>query len=182
MWKGVLMSDHFPDCHILDMPQYREFPINLLNRLFTYHAGTGDLIWKTPPKNHPRMLNKKAGSLRGGYLLVQINGLKIGAHRVCFAIYHGRWPNGQIDHINRNPMDNRVCNLRECCQAENVRNHGRKTNNSGLPVGVRSLPSGKFQARISFNKKQIHLGAFNSPAEAHERYKQERIKLFKQFA
>ena len=108
--------------------------------------------------------------------------MKHRAHKLAWLYVYGEYPKC-IDHINRNPADNRISNLRVCTHAENVRNHSKITNRSGLPTGVRiNKASGKYQARISFNNRQIHLGTYDSPKEAERVYKNKRIELFKEFA
>jgi len=49
--------------------------------------------------------------------------IKIAAHRMIWAVVHGRWPADgmDIDHINSNTLDNRPCNLEEVTEIENIR-------------------------------------------------------------
>ena len=57
-------------------------------------------------------------------------------HRVVWAWHHGRLPTMQIDHINGNGFDNRIENLREVSQSENMRNQHRQwkpNKDTGLP-------------------------------------------------
>lgn len=69
-----------------------------------------------------------------------------------------------VDHINRNPLDNRRCNLRICTQFEN--NQNQKHNTSGCP-GVRWHSQGKkWNARITIKGKEKSLGMFNTFEEA----------------
>lgn len=71
-----------------------------------------------------------------------------------------------IDHINRNPLDNRRCNLRICTQFEN--NQNQKHNTSGK-VGVSYSKQDKgYVAYIRVNRKQIRLGFFKTLNEAIE--------------
>lgn len=69
-----------------------------------------------------------------------------------------------IDHLNRNPLDNRRCNLRICTQFEN--NQNQRHNTSGK-VGVSySKQDKRFIAYIRVNRKQIRLGAFKNFEDA----------------
>ncbi len=63
-----------------------------------------------------------------------------------------------VDHINRNPLDNRKCNLRICSQFENNQN---QSHNISGKVGVCWSNSDKrYVAYIKVNRKQIHLGQY----------------------
>ncbi len=47
-----------------------------------------------------------------GYLAVLISNITIKAHRIAWALHHGSWPEVELDHINRNKLDNSISNLR----------------------------------------------------------------------
>lgn len=89
------------------------------------------------------------------------------AHRVLWAIVHGDWPSGHIDHINGNRSDNRIINLRDISREENCRNAKRYRNNGSGVQGVGwCKQSGKWRARIRVGGKQISLGKFESLEDA----------------
>lgn len=67
----------------------------------------------------------------------------------------------QVDHENRDGLDNRRDNLRVVTHQQNGFNRGAK--------GY-SWFRGKCQAHIKVNGKNIHLGYFDTPAEAHAVY------------
>jgi hypothetical protein len=70
-----------------------------------------------------------------------------------------------IDHINRNPLDNRKKNLRVCTQSLNMLNMGPKSRNtSGVPGVCRSGNS--WAAYISVNRRKIHLGTYKDKDQA----------------
>jgi hypothetical protein len=69
-----------------------------------------------------------------------------------------------VDHINHNPADNRLENLRWATYQENNRNRQGK-------VGICFVKSrGKYQAQISINNHNTFLGRYNTPEEAHAVY------------
>lgn len=91
---------------------------------------------------------------------------------------------GQIvDHINRNGLDNRKCNLRLCSIAENSRNKKKpKTNTSGYKGVSFKKSHNKWQATIKVNKKIKHLGYFDNPKKAYHAYCKAAKKYHGEFA
>lgn len=73
---------------------------------------------------------------------------------------------GRIDHINRNRLDNRRCNIRIATQAENNRNKSLGRRNKTGYLGVSIHFSGKFLATVVIRRKQHYVGLFNSAKEA----------------
>lgn len=105
------------------------------------------------------------------------------AHRIIYAMLGFDLPEGMvIDHINGNAWDNRLDNLRVCTHSENLTNSAkyRRPNASGLilPKGVSFTPNRRarsfraiLKGRVENSKKNIHLGYFDTPEEAHEAWK-----------
>lgn len=102
-------------------------------------------------------------------------GRTIKAHRLITEA-----PKGQhVDHINHNTLDNRKCNLRLVSIAENQQNRlGAQSNSkSGIRGVVWNIQAGKWVARLTINKKRIHLGYFNNIIIAEKAVKEARKKL-----
>lgn len=143
-----------------------------------YNPETGVLTWTV--RKQGRVIGKPIGSFdKDGYLIIKksengrFNGKKkrFCVHRIIWIWVHGKEPNDQIDHINGNKSDNRLCNLREADTAENMRNVGKQSHNTSGWKGVswHKLRS-KWRADIKVNKKQIALGLFDCPAAASFAY------------
>ena len=87
-----------------------------------------------------------------------------------------------IDHINRNPLDNRRCNLRYATKQQNNFNSSiRKDNTSGYRGVIWNKQVKKWHVQIAHNKKRIYLGCFNSIKEASEVYKSKAVELFGEY-
>lgn len=87
------------------------------------------------------------------------------AHRVIWKMVHGVDPDN-IDHINGNPSDNRLSNLRSVTNAENHKNMKlMRTNTSGV-CGVKRTPYGTWAATGSIDNRNKHIGTFASKADA----------------
>lgn len=141
--------------------------IETLRHFFVYDPDTGILRWRVSRLRWPP--GRECGCPDGrGRLRLELRGRSYPVHRICFALFHGRWPNEQIDHINGHRRDNRIVNLREATPSENARNRGPHPNKAGLK-GV-TLHKGRFIARIRAQGRSIHLGCFDTAKEAAAAY------------
>ena len=158
-----------------------------VQRLFHADLLSGRLFWAIAPRTHPRLAGREAGSSRLGrggkcYWYIKIGGVAYKRSHLIFCLVHGRMPSPCCDHINGNSLDDRPSNLREATITENAWNHKTRARRINLPMGVRSLPSGRYQARLSFHGKQLHLGSFSTPEEARAVYLAKRVENYGEFA
>lgn len=94
----------------------------IASRLIAYDALTGVLTWRVSPR-YGIPAGSTVGCTNGrGYVVVSFLGRKFTAHRLAWLLHYGEWPTQVIDHINRKKADNRIANLRDVTQAENLKN------------------------------------------------------------
>lgn len=150
-----------------------------LHALLWYCPVSGHFQWR-----HPRtdLTAKPAGYINDkGYRVIKIQRVRYFAHRLAWFYMHGMWPE-VIDHINCQPGDNRIDNLRAASRTENARN--RKTHaNSALGLkGVHLTPEGRYKADIWLGRRHILLGFFETAAAAAEARKAATLRLHGEFA
>jgi hypothetical protein len=88
----------------------------------------------------------------------------------------------EIDHVNRDPLDNRRCNLRECTSSQNKMNSGLRVDNKSRTKGV-SIKKGKyFVARAKKNGEEVYLGCFKKLEDAAMAYNKYVEKHYGAFA
>lgn len=154
--------------------------------LIDYNPETGHLTWLVDLPRGARSRNK--GDLADrpdkatGRKAVHVLNENIPSTHIIWAIVYGRWPDKYIDHINLDPSDNRLCNLREATGSQNAANRALSPRNSTGHKGVMRLPSGRFRAMITVNLKPIWLGSFATVAEAAEAYEGAASIYFGQFS
>lgn len=141
--------------------------IEELRKLLAYDPETGVLTWRQRPVSMFRDGKQSASHSMArwnaryamkaafrrdprGYLSGRALGRNMYAHRLAWALHHGEWPAGEIDHINGIRDDNRIANLRSVSRTENARN-------SSLSW---SASTQKWHASIRANGRGIKLGAF----------------------
>jgi hypothetical protein len=100
--------------------------------------------------------------------MVALDGTRISAHRIAFAMANGRWAAEQVDHINGARLDNRPANLREATNQQQKWNKGCHAA-SGLK-GAYPTRRGKWCSKIMVDRKAIHLGTFPDAESAHRAY------------
>lgn len=104
------------------------------------------------------------------------------AHRVIWAMQTGQWPEGVLDHKDTDRANNRWNNLRQATHSQNQCNKRLSVaNSSGVKGVARHTPTGKWQAYISLNGGQRHLGYFETPELAEIRVNAERSSLHAEF-
>lgn len=147
-----------------------------------YDRLLGCLIWKHRPRFHfpsdhgykiftARFPGKEALTATGvgGYKTGAISGKKYYAHRVVWCVVHGAWPTHVIDHIDGNPQNNRIENLRHVTQRTNTRNRRLSSNNTSGAPGVRWDKLSKvWVAEVYENGKVKRLGSYGNLEIAKE--------------
>ncbi len=89
----------------------------------------------------------------------------------------------EVDHINRNGLDNTRDNLRVVTHRENMKNMRQHSDSNSRFRGVYLFkPTGKWQAQICNDHKRFHLGYFDSEIEAAKEYDRAAIRLHGEFA
>lgn len=129
-----------------------------LHERFEYRDG--ELFYKISPL--PKIkVGSKAGTVnKDGYVKVTIDNKKYQAHRIIFMMQHGYLPK-EIDHINCNPSDNRIENLREVTRNQNRYNVvGYKNNTSGVKGVIKNKRLNKWEVSINVNGKRKYFGIF----------------------
>lgn len=134
-----------------------------LQSLLTYDPDTGEFRWRVNRTGGAKA-GDKAGSLdTERYLVMRVDGRYYRGHRLVWLYVHGRWPTRHIDHINGDPSDNRLCNLREVTPAQNSLNRRKDPRNTSGRTGVTwCAKSKKWRADIGRNNKVVHLGRFDT--------------------
>ena len=158
-----------------------------LKQRLLYSPKSGVFYWIQPPPGHSDLLGEEAGSAclsdSKPYWYIQIDRVKYKRSRLAFLYLVGFMPQDQVDHINGNSLDDRWQNLRPATAMQNAWNHKSRARGNDLPMGVRkNASSGRYAARIGVRGKQISLGSFNTPEEAHAVYLNARKQYFGEFA
>ena len=172
----------------------------VLCQILRYETDTGKLFWKerglewfnaekqTREHNAAIWNGKNAGkeafitALPLGHRYAGIFGQKYLAHRVAWKMAYGTDPIG-IDHIDGDPTNNQILNLRLASFAENARNRTHKSNNSSGVRGVTwHTPSRKWWARVTLNDKTHSLGLYKTIDEAAVVVYEAKQRMFGEFA
>lgn len=100
-----------------------------------------------------------------GYTRISIEGKTYLVHRLIWKLVNGVEPN-IIDHINRNKLDNRWCNLRNVTQSINCRNKAIQSNSRGIHGVYYWKEREMWYVYITHNKRIHHIGKYHHALEA----------------
>lgn len=142
----------------------------ILRKMLRYDPESGKLFWLPRGPNlarRPETFNtqfawREAGSVnKRGYRVTKIFGKVYRAHRLAWAIYHGVWPDGDLDHRDGVRDNNRISNLRPATNKENQKNAKlRSISTSGI-CGVSWITKDqRWRAQIGVDNRIVYLGQF----------------------
>jgi len=140
----------------------------LNGRLLKYEDGKL-YVWRELKTKPSYWLEVKGSVDKDGYRQVNINKKLYKFHRVVYFIHNPEWDihnsstDNSIDHIDRNPLNNSIENLRVVTHSQNMCNQNCK--------GYTFIKArGKYKAQINVDGKNKHLGYFVSEDDARDAY------------
>lgn len=154
------------------MAERADITPELCRQLLRYEPESGKLYWRPRPRemfgtlrSHRTWNTRFAGqeaftATSRGYRVGCIEYVMVKAHRVAWAIHFGEWPD-VIDHINGDPADNRIRNLRSVPQTENLTNLARRSTNVSGVTGVYRAGN-RWSAEIKMAGQKRFLGNFRT--------------------
>ena len=162
-----------------------ELTQELILSLFDYRDG--NLFWKVL-KTKSVKIGDLAGTLRiDGYRMICVNYKLYPAHRLIFLYHHGYLPKF-LDHIDGNPSNNDINNLREATSRENNRNAKKRKSVNGKPTSSKykgvywDKRDKKWRVQIMSNGKRKSLGYFDSEIESAKTYDRAALEVHGEFA
>ena len=143
----------------------------LLNELYEY--ADGQLIHKTSKGS------RKAGDIAGsnvkGYRRVTIQGIDYYIHRVIWKLINKQEPPDELDHIDRNRLNNRIENLRPATRSEQNKNRSFYRINGKGKYSKGTRPNGSKWTAYGYDavtKRPVYLGTYETEALASAAYQQ----------
>lgn len=163
------------------MVKFTHFTFKEVDALFKYDAEQGLIFWKVD-KGRAKKDNEAGTTRKNNYKDIKFNGKRTSYARVCWCLYHGNIPQHTIDHIDGNPQNNRISNLRDVTHADNMKNYPVPSHNTHGYKGVKfDKRSDKWAAAINYEGERVWLGTFRNVEEAAQAYKEAEIKYFGDF-
>ena len=157
--------------------------IDLLREKFGLDAGRGLLIRRQTYKQF------KAGEVAGylrpcGYRFIKLDGKSYAAHRIIYFMATGKDPGLlMVDHINGQPDDNRLCNLRLATIVQNGRNRTKnlRNNTTGHRNVYQITATGEWRVSV-YAQGVKHQRSFRDKASAVAAAAQIRAEVYGEFA
>ena len=173
----------------------RDLPdVAYLRECLDYNPDTGEFRWRKRPATHfPSALVCKwwngrfAGKIAGfstpfGHRMVTLDYIGVMTHRIAWALVYGVPIPPEIDHIDGNPANNRLSNLRAATRADNQANKGARRDSISGVKGITLRKSGRFAVYIRRHDKRYWIGTFDTMDEAVAAHREAAERLHGEFA
>ena len=128
-----------------------------------YDPDTGKFFNQITRNNKGASAGTEAGCIRSdGYVTISIDRTIYLAHRLAWLYVHGYMPENDLDHIDQDPSNNQISNLREVSRSCNAQNSGNpKDNTSGVKGIYWHKQVGKWHVQITTNRRKAYLGIYD---------------------
>lgn len=141
-----------------------------------YDPATGVFRWLKANSSKVRVGDVAGSQNLGGYVSIGVDCRRYYAHRLAWLYVRAVWPATGLDHIDGDPSNNALANLRETTPAANMQNRRKQTTSAGRPTSSQYLgvswdkEKGRWVAYIGHGGKLQKLGRFKTEEEAHSAY------------
>ena len=139
--------------------------LDRLRAALAYDPNIGLLVWQCNRRGKHARAGAVAGYLKAhGYIIVGFDGEAHYAHRLAWMLANGPIPAGmEIDHIDHDPSNNRLANLRLVTGRDNKANQARSSRNTSGVTGVFwARHANAWAAQIKARGAVHHLGYFKN--------------------
>lgn len=154
-----------------------------VGELLSYDPEAGVFTWKEGRPNQVSAGDTAGYTRRDGYMILVVDRKCYLAHRVAWLLAHGKWPAAMIDHIDGNPANNRLSNLREATCAQNMMNMALSPKNTSGVKGVSwDTKYKKYQAYITVAHRKKSLGYFVEKRDAMNARREAEAHYFGEYA
>lgn len=165
-----------------------------VDECFKYDPVSGCLTWRVRPEHHfetsrarstwnTRYAGTAAGNANARRVSVNVSGRQYKLHRLAWLMSYGDWPCGQIDHMDGNPLNNALTNLRLATNQQNQFNRGvGRANASGFKGVCWDKPKNRWRAQLCYNGKSVFLGHHDTPEAAASAYAEGAKRYAREFA
>lgn len=138
-----------------------------------YIPETGEFFRNEERADHAR---------KDGYCRVYFEGKRELAHRVAWFFVNDKWPDNVIDHIDGNPSNNKIDNLRQATHSQNMQNSVHPVGSSGVKGVHWHALTGKWAVKIFYRNRCHYFGTYKDLELAELVANEAREKLHKDFS
>ena len=167
----------------MDLTRFRGYTIltqEFLKKHFEYRDGH---LWRIKPTANNVKVGQQFGCYDSkGYRIGKLKGKLYKEHRLIWLYHNSKWPEDQLDHINRIKDDNRIENLREATAQQNQFNKKSWGKTSSYKGVYWQKQRKKWRAHYYYKSKPYHLGYYTTEDEAAEAYRKATEHLHKEYA
>jgi hypothetical protein len=165
------------------MTKVLEIPEEIFEYVKYDESSPSGLKWIKPKQG--RKLGGVAGSKdKNGYWQIRFSGKRYLCHRVIYKMFNKiNIQNFQIDHIDNNPSNNNIENLRIATASQNSFNQKISSKNtSGIKGVYWNKNANKWKAQIMKNGKSHFLGYFDNLEDVRIAVEKARKEMHGEFA